>query len=100
MLSLSTAKKLFATEISLILTYGIQQILEHFTEGGLTIFENVKGKYLKEILCVKIHGVTAHIHLGQGTLPNRRIEKRMATKECGYVPDVLHQRSQKGMNEN
>jgi hypothetical protein len=44
LLSLKTAKKLFATKITLILTHGTEHILEHFTEGDLTIFEIVKAK--------------------------------------------------------
>jgi hypothetical protein len=47
LLSLKTAKKLFAIKITLILTYGVEHILVHFTEGDLIIFESMKAEYLK-----------------------------------------------------
>jgi hypothetical protein len=52
LLSLKTAKRLFAIKITLILTYGIERILEHLTEGNLTILESAKAKCLKmQFIC-------------------------------------------------
>jgi hypothetical protein len=52
LLSLETAMKLFSAKITLILTYGLEQIWDHLTVNDLTTLENVKVMYLKRALCL------------------------------------------------
>jgi hypothetical protein len=51
LLSLETAMKLFSARITPILTYGVEQIWDHFT-ANLTTLEDVKATYLKRALCL------------------------------------------------
>jgi hypothetical protein len=49
-LDLEAAMKLYAEKIIPILTYGLEQILDHLTENDLAILGNVKATYLKRAL--------------------------------------------------
>jgi hypothetical protein len=52
LLSLETAMKLFTTKMTQILTYGLEQIWDHFTVNDLTILNNVKVAELKRAPCL------------------------------------------------
>jgi hypothetical protein len=52
LLSLETAMKLFSAKITLILTYGVEQIRDHLTVNDLMTLKNVKVTYLKRALCL------------------------------------------------
>jgi hypothetical protein len=44
--------KLFSAQITPILTYGLEEIWDHWTVNDLTTPENVKATYLKRAFCL------------------------------------------------
>jgi hypothetical protein len=52
LLSLETAMKLSAAEITPILTYGLEQIWDHLMANDLMILENMKETYFKRAYCL------------------------------------------------
>jgi hypothetical protein len=71
-LSVARSGKLFFANITLILTFGLEQFWEHVTDSYLTISKYIVVVCLR-VLPLQLHGRTACAHLSRGSLLNQRV---------------------------